>query len=633
MAVKKTKLDAEQKKAVRHINGPFLCVAGPGSGKTTVILNRVKYMTEHGIDPEKILVVTFSRRAAEEMRERYKKMKGVEGPTFSTIHALGKSIIASTKQYEGWNVMSEEAEKQFYKDMEKEGLLPQVQFGEAAKLLENIRREISRYRFSRDKASYEPQSFDSLDAFTVFYDEYRHFKLKNHFIDFDDMMIYCRKVLLQDEDLREKIREKYQYIMVDEYQDTSWYQAEIIKIIAYPRNNLFVCGDDDQSIYAFRAAMPEIMLKFEETFPGCGKACLSTNYRSMTNIVDASKRLIENNHVRFGKDIASNSDLPGDVLLKRVTDSEKGVRLAAMIAEECKAGTPFAEMAVLTRTNKESYDIAYRLADRNIPFYCVSDAADIHNSSVFFLCMNYLKLCYGDSSWETVKAVINKPSRYVKNSLIQKSKSLDDLVSRMTSESSWASLKHINRFIDNIFTARNRIRKCKNVQEAMEIIYSLFDLDRYLEEYAHYTWRDKEDLVENYHAFLEEMKEAKDAEEYEAIVTVKRDLYKNSMSREAQNKGYGVNIMTMHAAKGLEFDVVFIMSANQGNTPHLRKTDEDLTAAQLETYIEEERRLFYVGMTRARKKLIMFYAPEKAKSEFLEEAGLVGENMRKAAGE
>ena len=265
------KLDPAQRKAVNHVDGPFLCIAGPGSGKTTVIIHRVAHLVKHGVDPQRILVMTFAKNAAKELDERYSRLKGAKpGVEFSTIHAFAYKIVRYNREFMNYTIIDSRQQKACFKALLRDLKIELSSYRDMDNIYKEIALDISHYRelSPKGKQSFTPNLFKDLDEFLKYYEGYKKYKQKNLFLDFDDLLYFCRNLLYQKPEVLDFFRSQYDYIMVDEFQDTSEVQANIVYMVAAPKNNLFICGDDDQSIYGFRNAKPQIMISFEDTFHG-----------------------------------------------------------------------------------------------------------------------------------------------------------------------------------------------------------------------------------------------------------------------------------------------------------------------------------------------------------------------------
>ena len=359
----------EQARAIRHKDGPMLVLAGPGSGKTLVITYRTKYLIEqHKINPANILVVTFTNAAAKEMKERFDRLTDsrFQGVTFGTFHSVFFGILRWAYRFTGDNILREDEKKEILKkicskmdlEVEEEGDFYQSLIG-----------EISLVKGSMVNLSYYYSTTCSDEAFQKIMKEYDQVLKASNKIDFDDELVLTYELFKERPDLLAKWQEKFQYILIDEFQDINKAQYEVVRLLAQPRNNLFIVGDDDQSIYRFRGAKPEIMLGFENDYPGTNKVLLGINYRCSGNIVDMAGKIIENNKKRFAKNISSNREEGEKVHIERVEDGKRECDdILKKIQEYHKKGIPYSQMAVIYRTNTQPRPILSKLMEYNIPF-------------------------------------------------------------------------------------------------------------------------------------------------------------------------------------------------------------------------------------------------------------------------
>lgn len=618
----KKKLDAAQKKAVEHIYGPFLCVAGPGSGKTTVIVNRVKHLVDSGINPNSILVVTFSRDAANEMNKRYQALKGaVPGPHFSTIHSFAYMVVRNAWGLNGNHIFTEDKQYRYVLDQIKnnkpQGLIKSM---DTKILIQNIISELSAYRNTEYGDPFETQCFKEQEDFLQFFSRYTKYKNDNNLLDFDDMLFCCRDIFRDYPDHLKVYQDYYQFILVDEFQDTSAVQAEILYKLAEPRQNLFICGDDDQSIYRFRGARPDIMLAFPKQYPNYQESRLVTNYRSDRQIVEGAGNLISHNKVRFDKDICGKSSEEGYLeIIDLEQESMQKEKLIAMVREQVKE-TPLYEMAILARKNKEVSAIAKLFSDENIPFYCTVPITNIHDSFTFRTMSAYLELAYyqeGSSNkkeWDLIKELINKPYRMISKTALEGCDNATSLYYELKGQPLW----NYKEFLQDIRTMRKCARTAKNVKEVMECILTLVDLDEYIKHTCEYLCLDYSEQNDIMRDALEEMKRFHSYLEYKDYIEIQDRVFQENMKRNKINQDRGVTISTLHRAKGLEYDVVFILSCNYGNIPSCSAKHPLTDAGE-----EEERRLLYVGVTRAKKKCYIFSLDEMEPSQYINE--IIGE--------
>ena len=331
-----------QSGAISHFKGPCMVLAGPGSGKTTVIVNRIKYLAEErGVPPEKILVITFTRTAAEEMKERYRVLCGGEkGVSFGTFHALFFKILKITYHYDVSNILTEEERFRFLKESVKQTGIssePENDF------LTSLSNEISCVKNSGGEIQgYKPSVMDR-ESFIKVLSEFERMLRSEEKIDFDDMLLLTHRLFEKNPEILDYWRNIYDYILIDEFQDICPLQYELITLLAYPKNNLFIVGDDDQSIYSFRGAAPEMMKKFEKDykkFPGYEKITLGLNYRCAGEIVECSSKLISKNRKRFAKELCSARGgivSQGTVRFRSFTDHKKENAYIANMIEDINA--------------------------------------------------------------------------------------------------------------------------------------------------------------------------------------------------------------------------------------------------------------------------------------------------------
>ena len=363
-----------QEKAVCHNQGPMMLLAGPGSGKTTTMTRRVVHLvTECRVNPAHILVVTFTKAAAREMRERFWKLCALSGVrsnyslvTFGTFHGIFYGILKAAYGLTGKNILSEDKKYELLKEIVYK---EQVDTEDERELFEGLVQEISEVKNARIPLEHYYSRNCPDEVFRRIYAAYVSACRRARLLDFDDMLLYCYDLLDQRPDILAGWREKFQYILVDEFQDINKLQYDIVKMLAAPRNNLFIVGDDDQSIYAFRGAKPEIMMHFPKDFPKVHTEILSCNYRSTEEIVEAAGKVISFNQRRFKKKIHANKEkgMPPVVkIFEKEKEEEQYVR--ECIRRYAQSGTPYEEMAVLYRTNSGAGFLVEKLMEYQIRF-------------------------------------------------------------------------------------------------------------------------------------------------------------------------------------------------------------------------------------------------------------------------
>ncbi len=585
-----------QKCATRHFQGPALVLAGPGSGKTRVITYRTKYLIEHyGVDPSNILIITFTKAAAMEMRQRFQAM--TEGKyvtaSFGTFHAVFFGILRHAYGYSADNIVRDEQRNRFFKE---EISHMNLDIEDEAEFIGNITGEISRVKNERKNIlEYEALSCDT-EAFRKLFQKYDNFLRRQNWIDFDDMLLFTYELLSQRKDILQAWQNKYQYILIDESQDMNQLQYDIMKLMAAPRNNIFMVGDDDQSIYRFRGAKPEIMMNFLKDYPEAKQILLDTNYRSRKQIVEAAIKVINHNTNRFAKEIkAARSE--GNPVITALFDNQKEEYdcMIEKILYYHKQGGKYSDIAVLCRTNRQPGALAEKLMEYNIPFQMKDAIPNLYDHWIAKNIMTYLKLGKGSNKRSDLLQVLNKPLRYISRECLEDEIISWDVMLMYYEDKPW--------MCDRIETLQHDLKMLQNMKlyGAIHYIRHVIGYEQYLRDYALDHKLKVEELLE----VLEEIQES--ARGYETLEEWQKHIEEYSANLEKQQrereKQDGVILCTMHSSKGLEFPIVFIPEANEGITPYQK--------AVMKEEIEEERRLFYVAMTRAKELLYIFSVKER----------------------
>ena len=359
------KFNEAQSVAVRHVNGPMMVIAGPGSGKTTVITHRIKYLIESaGVSPADILVITFTRAAAGEMQKRFEALTPGKGYSvrFGTFHSIFYWILKTAYGRTMLQVVSEEDK---YRIIEQLLCQMKLEYENKDDMISSVLSQISLVKCDMmDVEDYYSKDMPEL-SFRELYRRFDHELKRRQMIDFDDMMVLCYELLTSRPDILERCRALFPYILVDEFQDSNRIQYEIFRMLATPRNNAFIVGDDDQSVYGFRGARPEIMQQFRRDFPTCEIVCLGENFRSDYRIVQASSQVIENNGTRYKKMLTATSKNPGVVQLHTVKDeAEENECIIRRIRSLYENGISYEDQAVLYRTNLQPRRLAYKQIGR-----------------------------------------------------------------------------------------------------------------------------------------------------------------------------------------------------------------------------------------------------------------------------
>ena len=589
----------------------MLVLAGPGSGKTTVITNRLRYLTEKaGVDPGHILVITFTRAAAREMKERYEQMTqaGCSRVSFGTFHSVFFLILKLAYRYQAANIVREEQRIQFVRELLEHCDLEVEDEGE---FIASVLSEISMVKGELMDLDHYYAKNCSEDVFKQLFLGYEEQLRKRRLLDFDDMLVMCYQLFKERPDILSAWQNKYKYILIDEFQDINRIQYEIVRMLAEPENNLFIVGDDDQSIYRFRGAKPEIMLGFERDYPDAPRLLLDQNYRSSRQIVEAAGNVIRHNRTRFPKDIraARGNGRPLDIR-EWPEPIDESLAIAGELRDYASMGIAYEDMAVLYRTNLGPRLLIEKLMEYNIPFNMRDTVPNLYDHWIVKNVLSYIKAATGDLSRSNILTIINRPKRYV---------SRDALEGQMVN---WEAVKSFyqdkNWMLDRIEQLEYDLIMLKTMAPAAAVNYirKAVDYDSYLREYAGERRMKPEELLE----VLDQLQEsAAGFKTYDAWFA-HMDHYRDQLLKQAQGgngREKGVSLMTMHSSKGLEFRVVYILDANEGITPHHK--------AVLDPDVEEERRMFYVAMTRAKERLNIYYVRERyhkkqEKSRFAEEA-------------
>lgn len=590
------KFNKGQMEAIRHFRGPALVLAGPGSGKTRVITYRTKYLIEqHRVEPSSILVITFTKAAAMEMKQRFQRMNDRKYVTvnFGTFHAVFFGILRHAYGYSVDNIIKEEQKMRFFKE---EISHMNLEIEDEAEFIQNISGEISRVKNERKNIlEYEALSCDAR-SFRKLFQNYDNLLRRQNLIDFDDMLVYTYELLTQRKDILKAWQNKFQYILIDETQDMNQLQYDIVKLLAAPKNNLFMVGDDDQSIYRFRGARPEIMLGFEKDYPEAKKIVLDTNYRSRKQIVELAMKLINHNENRFAKEVKA-SRAEGSPVVTAVFQNQKDEYdcMIEKILYYHRQGGNYSDIAVLCRTNRQPGAFAEKLMEYNIPFQMKDVIPNVYDHWIAKNVMTYLRLGKGSNKRSDLLQVLNKPLRYISRECLEDEIISWDVMLQYYEDKPW--------MCDRIETLEHDLKMMRNMNPygAIHYIRHVIGYEQYLRDYALDHRLKVEELLEVLEEIQESAKEYETLEQWQKhIEEYGQNLEKQQRERENQD---GVIICTMHSSKGLEFPIVFIPDANEGITPYQK--------AMLKEEIEEERRLFYVAMTRARELLYIFSIKER----------------------
>lgn len=599
-------LNHAQTEAVAHNKGPCMVLAGPGSGKTLTIAKRIEYLImKHKVRPEEILVITFTKYAAWEMKNRTRSICGPSSyaVTFGTFHGIYYGILKWAYRLNQSNLLSDEEKYRILRE-----ILPGIDWDqepeadEEKDYLQELAIEIGNVKNNcMDIEEYEPVKYTT-EKFRKLYRTYEETKKKYRKIDFEDMLIQCRDLFMKRPDILKKWQEKFQYILVDEFQDVNQAQYDVVRMLAAPQDNLFVVGDDDQSVYGFRGAKPGIMKEFMKDYPKARQILLDVNYRSSGYIVKGALRVIGNNKIRFEKKIEAFRKPDETVHVQEVKDPvQEAEYVLERIREYREKGVSYTEMAVLYRTNVDARAMSELMTEYQIPFVMKEHLNNIYEHFIALDMISYLRLSQGEYDRKYFLQIANRPNRYLTRESMKTGNVSYESLRRYYRDKDWM----VDR-IDQLEWDMKMICD-KTPYAAIQYIRKRMGYDEFLKEYAAYRKISSEDLF----AVLEEIWQ--NSKGYGTIKEWFEHIESYGKMLKEQNKKNGekegVNLMTMHAAKGLEFDTVFVIETNEGSCPYKKATANE--------EIEEERRLFYVAMTRAKRKLVISYVKEKNRKDLL----------------
>ena len=614
-------LNVQQQKSLYHKDGPAMVLAVPGAGKTTLLICRTAYLIlMHNIDPKNILSLTFSKASAKDMSDRFHQLfKDIPHKEvhFSTIHSFAYSVLRQFATKQNLRYTFIEQEKQ---SMNK------------AMLLKHIYREINHDYLTEDKLEELSNAISyiknmmipssqihtpdfEIDHLTELYTQYENYKKNNFLIDFDDMLCIALEVLENNPQLLNKYRQQYPYIQVDEAQDTSKIQHEIIRLLAAPRNNLFMVADDDQSIYGFRGAFPEILLRFDKDYPNAKLFYLEQNYRSTQNIVSVSNLFISENQHRYPKKLYTENPIKDPIEIFSLKDEE--AQLTYLI-EQLKSDLPSSTAAVLYRNNLSAIPLVEMLDRSGIPF-CIRDTK-LHFFKHWIVqdILAFLDLSMNHFDLESFERIYYKMNRYIPKA------ALDYVKAKHNKQSVFDSLIQFSGFPSYQKERMIDLRKSftelatKSPLEALLFIENELSYNNFLQTNSKRLKYSQDTLQ----MILSNLKRI--AAHTSSFIEFLERLHQLPKLMEASKKQRSNTVLlsTIHSAKGLEFDHVYIIDLIDGQFPTASSAADHVAGNSIA--LEEERRLFYVAMTRARTSLKLlttdFYNGALVKpSQFLHE--------------
>ncbi len=585
------KFNESQMRAIAISDGPAMVLAGAGSGKTTVITHRIQSLIEkHHVDPSHILVITFTKASASEMKERFLKLMGLEKSrvTFGTFHAIFFMVLKIAYHFDASNIISENLKYNLMRELVHKYRLDARDENE---LCSNLISEISAIKNSRLEVNHYYSKVCGESIFRDIYRDYNRYLTDNRLIDFDDMMTYTLELFEQRPDILAIWQKKYQYILIDEFQDINQIQFDIIRLMALPENNLFVVGDDDQSIYRFRGSRPEIMLHFKDLYPKTKEILLDRNYRCNKRICDRAMKLIANNKIRFDKHvIAERPEEDSFRIMYFDSEEEEHAKVAELIREGFENGESLDDYAVLFRTNTGPRLLMEELLNRNIEFRCRDQIPNLYEHWAVKDVRTYIRLAVGSRERNEVYKIMNRPLRYLSRDSLPEQQVAFDVWEDYYKNQPWVQ--------ERIFKLEQDLRLIAqmNPYAAINYIRKGVGYDEYLIAFAEEHDITKEELLSVLDEFQNAAKGYRTFAQFNDHIRETEEALQE-MQRNNNTKVNAVTLSTLHSAKGLEYKKVFILDVNEGNIPYKK--------AMLEEEIEEERRLMYVGMTRAKDYLTL----------------------------
>lgn len=588
----------EQLQAIRHKRGPMLVLAGAGSGKTTIIVHRIRHLIMMcKVRPENILVLTFTKSAAMEIEDRFHQLTGMKGVKFGTFHSVFLEILIRNTSYTYRSIIDLKTQKEL---IQAAAIESNYRLGEDEESTDDtIQKILNGIQYLKSGGNADQVEYQNIpmDVVKYCFNYYQQYLINNRLIDFNDMLFLTAKLFKTNPNLLEMYHDKYRYILVDEFQDTSPIQEEILELLAKPRNNIFCVGDDDQSIYAFRGAKPAVMFDFAKKYRNCKIVQLPYNYRCTNQIVMAANRLISYNQKRFPKEVHGLRN-GNDVNIHSFhTLQAEYAFVKERIMTHCARGDRYEDHACLFRTRKEIEDFALYLSVKNIPFFSTESIRNIFDHFIAYDFLSYMECAEGN--YNNMFLIINRPKRYIEKRHIKKVMDLNLL------KKTYISKDYILEKLEDLEYDLAMLKNMSLPVEMFDYFFMKIGYKNYLRDYAAYRNMSQDELEDLYNVaesirnFASQYQSKQ--EFFHAINQYKRSL--NSKKEGKEGKKGKVVLSTIHSAKGLEYKNVFVFNVNEENLPIKKKG--------IDTDIEEERRIMYVAITRAKDNLYVLSLEDK----------------------
>ncbi len=601
-----------QKEAITHIDGPLLVIAGAGSGKTRVITRRVGYLVEQGTAPANILSITFTNKAANEMKDRLGEFLDLRGMWVSTFHAMCSRILRSEIEQMGFtrnfSIYDTADQSKCVKAVMNELNLDTTNWrpGAVAASISNAKSELlSVEEFSKYKSGYYN------DVVSKVYTKYQKYLEANNALDFDDLLSKIVHLFRNFPDVLEKYQDKFRYILIDEYQDTNHAQYTITQLLAQKYGNICATGDPDQSIYGWRGANIRNILNFEKDYPETTTVRLEQNYRSTKNILHVASEVIKNNQSRKPKSLWTENDEGNRVRVIHCEDENIESReIAATISEFNKNRNTYSDMAVFYRTNAQSRVLETCLLKEGIPYSIVGSVEFFKRKEIKDI-LSYLKLCANPDDDLSFERIVNVPPRGIGATTIRRLREWADthntnLLEAISRIQEIPEIKaKSSKAVKDFWKITSELYKLPTFP-VMEFVKQVIGKTGYIDYLEQSYESDSEERLENIDELVNAASEYDNSNPDGSLQGFLEEVALISDIDKWDDQTDTVTLMTLHAAKGLEFPVVFIAGLEEGLLPHSQSKDSD-------DDIEEERRLCYVGITRAQKDLFLIHTRYRAK--------------------
>lgn len=585
----------EQLQAIRHKRGPMLVLAGAGSGKTTIIVHRIRHLIMMcKVRPENILVLTFTKSAAMEMEDRFHQLTGMKGVKFGTFHSIFLEILIRNTSYTYRSIIDLKTQKEL---IQAAAIESNYRLGEDEESTDDtIQKILNGIQYLKSGGNADQVEYQNIpmDVVKYCFNYYQQYLINNRLIDFNDMLFLTAKLFKTNPNLLEMYHDKYRYILVDEFQDTSPIQEEILELLAKPRNNIFCVGDDDQSIYAFRGAKPAVMFDFAKKYRNCKIVQLPYNYRCTNQIVMAANRLISYNQKRFPKEVHGLRN-GNDVNIHSFhTLQAEYAFVKERIMTHCARGDRYEDHACLFRTRKEIEDFALYLSVKNIPFFSTESIRNIFDHFIAYDFLSYMECAEGN--YNNMFLIINRPKRYIEKRHIKKVMDLYLL------KKTYISKDYVLEKLEDLEYDLAMLKNMSLPVEMFDYFFMKIGYKNYLRDYAAYRNMSQDELEDLYNV-------AESIRNFASQYQSKQEFfhainqYKRSLNSKKEGKKGKVVLSTIHSAKGLEYKNVFVFNVNEENLPIKKKG--------IDTDIEEERRIMYVAITRAKDNLYVLSLEDK----------------------